>query len=141
VNREIARQRDRRILELLIEKPRTIPEIAADLGIRANKFYIYRARLQGKIYIKGWCHLRFGCPSSPIYAAGNEEDAPRPAPVHINTMKRSWRARKKIASSNMESKRTEEPKKVAPVRAPMATPAPPPVRRDPWVAAMYGAAA
>lgn len=136
------------ILELLAKKPSTRTEIVEAIGIHRDRFYFYRDNLKKQIHIKEWIMESPGSPTTPVYALGNEPDAPRPAPVSKTIHKRLERKRKdrnEKAKIRMRAyrKRLKE-KGIVPIPRPKPAIKPhstePVIQRDPWLSAFFGSA-
>lgn len=77
---ERAQTRLARILELLGTKPQTTAEIALAVHISKRWAYPYVNHLYGKhqVYVADWRINRQGGDHSPVFAAGDQADVPKP---------------------------------------------------------------
>lgn len=144
-------RREQAFLDTLAKKPSTQNQIIEATGISKRRFYFYRDNLKGQIYIKTWISEQPGWPTTPVYALGNEPDAPRP-PVDTALNKRKWKAnlKKRVAARDLAKEKQKRYRRKlkeqglvpAYTPKPKAKPIPPThepiVQRDPWISALFG---
>jgi hypothetical protein len=70
-----------RILKLLATEPMTAAAIVEKMELQRARLYVTTLHDQRKVHIHSWNPHPIGGYPSPVYAVGEGEDAPRPAPL------------------------------------------------------------